>query len=220
MDDKQKRQSIVLGCLIVFVIGLGIFRVVGAKPSSASPRNTAKVEQQTAKVAGSDPAGNVEVQVAESPAPAQREQYMQEAPVDAGRDPFQPQLVLDPKSVVKQAKSTNASGMTSMRSIPPMVPPMPSISVERSNQGAELRSIVPKVDQSNELSLTGIVDGSTKLAIIRGAGDARFIVREGQVIDGRYRVVYISNRSVWIRYQNKNSVLRLGGNSSSENKTR
>ena len=68
-----------------------------------------------------------------------------------------------------------------------------------------------KVDENLKAGLIR-VGGSINVAIIRGEGNVRYIVREGQFIDGKYKVESISRRKVSISYNDKKFVLRLGGN--------
>ena len=72
-----------------------------------------------------------------------------------------------------------------------------------------------------QLKLTGVIQGSVNMAIIRGEGKTRYIVREGQIIDGRYTVESITKFGVWLKNLFDHSIffLKLGGNDATENGT-
>jgi hypothetical protein len=61
----------------------------------------------------------------------------------------------------------------------------------------------------NVLWLSGIIQGSPKLAVIR-RGEERYMVREGESVGGAYRVSKITASAVTLQRGRRTLLLRLG----------
>lgn len=59
------------------------------------------------------------------------------------------------------------------------------------------------------LWLSGVIQGEPKLALIR-RGENRYLVREGDSLEGAYRVVQIADSTVTLERAGRRQVLRLG----------
>ena len=203
--NNQKKQIIVLCCLIAVVLGLGVFKVVGGnKPTPALKDSTpAKVEQ-------SSTAKSEEPTAAEGDAGPMAAAQVSETSGYQARDPFTPQVV-EPARQAERQQSTS-SGPTPLvardsRLPLPMITPLP-IGFSPSGQQANTQSDQP--DPASVLRLTGVIEGSSNVAIIRGEEGARYIVREGQSLDGKYVVQSISRNGVRLRSGSKTIILVLG----------
>lgn len=82
--------------------------------------------------------------------------------------------------------------------VPPLLPPL---------YGPELTTSAIATPQPAVLRLTGVVEGTEKLAIIR-RGVSRYMVREGDTIDN-YRVVKIRSTEVTLQRGSRKRSLRL-----------
>ncbi len=59
------------------------------------------------------------------------------------------------------------------------------------------------------LWLAGVVEGDPKLAVLR-RGDSRYLVKEGDSVEGAYRVVKIASNAVTLQRGRRSLTLRLG----------
>ena len=219
LDGNQKNQFIVLCCLVALVFGFGAYRLLGVGTSSASSAQTTKtvaVDKTPASVVTAS-SQNVDAQVTENGTVGAEALKGS----DSGRDPFAPQIFPKSKTDSVPQAAVNPSRSKPVR-LPPVFPmaSIPAVSVRPDSNMIKTETVDPVKATINQMTVTGIVNGAIKVAIIRGSEGVRYIVREGQRIDGKYRVEYISSKSVWISYNNQNFVLRLGGNESSEKRTR
>lgn len=199
--EEQKKQFIVLCCLIVFVLAFAVVKIVGSG-SQAQPRQTQAAAKKTDAVA--EPSG-----VAESP--PQEQLALAESGVEAdaaSRDPFIPQVNMDAPVVVpvKIPKGTRPPIIKGLDDLEPFTFTR-EIKVTTNNPPAK----EPESDPSQSLRLTGIIQGAINVAILRGTDGARFIVREGQVIDGKYRVDLVTRFGVRLSHNGKSYLLSLGG---------
>ncbi|HET6455185.1 MAG TPA: hypothetical protein VFI02_12335 [Armatimonadota bacterium] len=206
--NNQKNQIIVLCCLTAVVLGVGVFKVVGGnKPTPAHKDSTpAKVEQ-------SSMAKSEEPTAAEDDAGPMVATQVNETSGYQARDPFTPQ-------VVEPARQAERQQSTSSRPTPlvardsrlplPMITPLPTQPIDFSPSGRQANTQSDQPDPASVLRLTGVIEGSSNVAIIRGEEGARYIVREGQSIDGGYVVQSISRKGVSLRSGSKTIILALG----------
>ncbi len=203
--EDQKKQFIVLCCLVVFVLGYAVFKIIGSgsHAQTRQTQTTAKTSAATTdanKVDVGEPVDNVAL-----------------APAAAGeteaRDPFIPQIG---ESAPANTRPTRMSlpppvfPSGKLSSLSPLMPPMPfnrEITVTTQNPPAR----EPDPDPSQTLRLTGVIQGAVNVAILRGPDNARYIVREGQVIDGKYRVDLVTRFGVRLSFNNRSYLLSLGG---------
>jgi type II secretory pathway component PulC len=74
--------------------------------------------------------------------------------------------------------------------------------------GSEMASFAPPPPEM--LRLTGVVRGERKIAVLR-RGAKRYLVKEGDTVEGSYRVARINGNSVVLKRGTRKQVLRLGG---------
>jgi hypothetical protein len=201
IPENQKTQIIVLFCLLMAVIAFGAYRILGTK-TQASPKAT--VSKQVSKsVDKSNPTENQYQKV--------DQQTVQVATAETqARDPFTPQV--GPKDESTSEKTANSR--SNLKIVPPTVvgpiPPITSIqpieapSSQTANEENEAESLP-------DLRLTGVIEGETNVAIFRLGDNIRYIVREGQFVDGRFLVESISRAGVKLRYRNKSFTIKPGG---------
>ena len=59
--------------------------------------------------------------------------------------------------------------------------------------------------------ITGVIRGAQNVAIIRSGDKGHYIVKQGQLIDGRYRVLSVTNDGAVLAYKDRRIHLKLGG---------
>lgn len=192
IDESQRTQFIVLCCLVAIVLAYGAYSLIGKKgPGAKKPSESTEAQAGASQAAGAtgDAFGVWVAALSDKDA----------------RDPFAVQLVAPSQS---QTPPSRTEGPTPVR---PDIPPVYPIIVGPNGIGPPVGP--PEPAPAEQLRLTGVVEGDVNIAIIRGEGDARHIVREGQTIDGKYAVESISRLGVRLRSYEDNQiiVLRLGG---------
>lgn len=203
--EEQKKQFIILCCLVVFILAFAVIKIVGSG-SHAQTRQTQSAVKKT--VAGTEKdvdanAGSPEAAVVVATEPV----------ADAAvRDPFVPQIDLNvPVGMSVQTKlPPPVFPAGKLSGLGPIVPPMSftrDITVTTNDPSAK----EPDPDPSQTLRLTGIIQGAVNVAILRGADNARYIVREGQSIDGKYRVDLVTRFGVRLSHNGNSYLLSLGG---------
>ncbi|MCL6628340.1 MAG: hypothetical protein K6U00_01910 [Armatimonadetes bacterium] len=204
ITENQKTQVIILSCLIIAVVIFGIYRMLGTT-TQASPK--VGVDSQAKKVA--EKAASIENQ-----APANEQPMVRVALGDVkARDPFTPQV--GPKV---QSSASTTSGISrsivppSIGSIPPLteITPIGSPTIRLVSNDSEKEAL-------SDLRLTGVIEGDTNVAIFRLNDNTRYIVREGQVIDGRFTVESISRLGVRLRSKHGHLFVKLGASLGSQN---
>lgn len=204
ITENQKTQVIILCCLIIAVVIFGIYRMLGTT-THASPK--AGTDSQAKKV--SEKAASVENQ-----APTNEQPMVRVAMGDVkARDPFTPQV--GPKV---QSSASTTSGISrsivppSIGSIPPLteITPIGSPTIRLVSNDSEKEALP-------DLRLTGVIEGDTNVAIFRLNDNTRYIVREGQVIDGRFTVESISRLGVRLGSKHGHLFVKLGASLSSQN---
>ena len=66
-------------------------------------------------------------------------------------------------------------------------------------------------DETPDFALTGVIRGEKNVAIIRSGEGGRYIVRQGQLIGGRYKVESVSDDGATLVYKNRRIYVKLGG---------
>lgn len=207
---KNKNQMIVLCCLVAVVLGLGVFKVMGNKPDTAPPEKPAvAVEAGTqAKTQGSAQRKTQEAPVAVEGVGVRAVEVGQK-PAAASRDPFTPQVIAESARGSSGSSGSRSLVAQASRLPLPMITPLPTQPINFGGLGPSPQQSA-ETDPVSALRLTGVVEGSCNIAIIRGEGGARYILREGQSIDGKFVVQSISRNGVRLRFGGKTYVLRLG----------
>jgi len=191
IGENQKVQFIILCCLIAVVAAVGVHRMIGTR-EKAAPR-ASQQSQVREDVSASE-------EVAQADAGLSFVSGEQKP-----RDPFTPQV--GPKVASSQSSFRVGGTLAGLAASAP-IPPMPFL----TSEPIRVNSPSPSGEEMTpELRLTGVIEGDTDVAIIRAGENARYIVREGQVMDGGYVVESISRAGVRLRHNNETLILRLGG---------
>lgn len=201
LEKEQKTQFIVLCALLAVVVGFGAYRMIGTGISANSPAASAK------PAAAGEKSSRPRTGSSEQPSSAQHLAKAMEfvAPV---KDPFEPQDIPSTEIAAKPAVTTSVSRfpLIARESRMPL-PVMPTF--ESQPIGMAPAPVVEQVDPSRDYRLTGVIEGDTNVAIIRGPQDSRHIIREGQSLDGRFVIRSISRTGVRLSYNGRNYFLML-----------
>lgn len=220
LEEGQKSQFIILCVLVVLVLGFGVFRLVGVK-TSAAPKTASSKHSSTTDQSKSTEQSNKDSESASS-ADKVADTSVAIQMATAGRDPFVPQIVAQKPNEkghsTRPAAGSSAKQMTSV--LPTGIPPIGGLNVRPAFDAPKGTAKQIEVDPTKDLRLTGVIEGDTNVAIVRGAGTVRYIVHEGQAIDGKYDVESITRQGIILRFNGRKFVLRLGGNESREKGTR
>lgn len=209
-SDKEKVQFIVLCCLIVLVLAFFGYRMMSSGKKAAN------------EVSSATKPGLHSEQVALNEEQQGPVGYFLPPMTGKGRDPFSPQMfpVKEDRSVAPppQPRPFNNSSVSVIPNFPPVAPvpvmPLPPVSGPGQSQ------VVDEPDPAEDLVLVGIITGHPDVAVIRGEGNARYIVKEGAEVDGMFTVESISNNSVRIISDKNIIVLKLGGNNAVQKRAR
>lgn len=202
ISDSDKPKLIVLVCLTILVIAFGVYRAMNvAKPSVAvAPPST---ESATGKNGAVTASPHSAIVVSAAPTYSVRE-----------RDPFMP-LIFKKKDIgnTRPIAKPGANVLPGGQKI--VLPPW-----RIGRLGGAKVTVVPVPETPPNLTLVGVIVGARNMAVIRGDGDTRYMLYEGQRIDGKYIVKSISRAGVWIKSKDRMIVLRLGGNDAVQNRAR
>ena len=198
LDKKQIPQLVILGLLVLGCIGYVSFTL--AKPP-AQAKKPAEAKPETAAVAEVTTQARL-MQIGTFPNLT--------SPV-ARRDPF----VVQPLSTesVESATEPTPQPVAKMPSFPKgfgKVPPLFPFGGASSMGPAPRITVIPNVEPDPAFALTGVIRGETNVAIIR-VDSERHIVSEGQMINGRYRVLSVTEDGAVLAYKDRRIHLRLGG---------
>jgi len=178
--------------LLMVVAGLVISRV-GGGPEAAAAQDTAG---PAPVVVPAPVAEAVESSEAETPPPETAEPEASEPSASA-----EPKKAAAPVAAPASApKRTAAPRPSPTRTLPPLPPP---------EWGAPAAVEEPSGPPPGVLWLSGVIQGERKEAVLR-RGESRYVVREGETFEGKYRVVAISSNSVTLERGEKNQTLRVG----------
>ncbi|HUU53316.1 MAG TPA: hypothetical protein VMY87_00215 [Armatimonadota bacterium] len=174
--------------LIMVIAGLVLSRVSGGREAAAPPH--------ASEVAAVPTPGLV---VPEGVQSGETEKSPPAAEIGAAKPSDRPA----PKKSVDQASSTNpkpAPRPSSRRSLPPLPPP---------EWGAPAPAEEPSGPPPGVLWLSGVIQGERRVAVLR-RGENRYVVREGDAFEEKYRVVTISSNSVTLEGGGSRQTLRVG----------
>ena len=206
LDKKQLPQLVALGVLMLGSVGYVSFTVLRPKKSARVPAPVVEARQET------DGSGGA----ADSRPTAARQWQMVVARtfpdlmnVPARRDPFVPQIVPDAAPAQpERARSSPAPRRPTANQFAGSVPPVNPFAVIGPGT-LPSAAVVPEPDP--DFVLTGIIRGKENVAIIRAGESGRYIVKQGQLIDGRYRVLSVSDNGAVLAYKKRRIHVRLGG---------
>lgn len=198
LEKEQRTQFVVLCALLAVVVGFGAYKMLGTGISANSPAASAKptvtVHKPDQPKAGSPTA----------PTPSQDLAKAMGFAVPM-KDPFEPR---DIASAAKPAVTRSAPRFPLIaRESRMSLSVMPTFNSQPIGMAPAL--VVEQVDPSRDYRLTGVIEGDTNIAIIRGPQDSRHIIREGQSLDGRFVIRSISRTGVRLNYNGRNYFLLL-----------
>jgi|YNPBryantNP2012_1023418.scaffolds.fasta_scaffold27060_2 hypothetical protein len=210
LDEKQKQvsQMVALGLLTVICLGVVSFQFMGRK-SAPPPAPVNPVDPQTA-TAGAEPIDKI--------ADAVPMVFPDLGISPKRRDPFMPQMTAStvpvennrhvvPKSERVKATNITPNPWTKVPSIPPVTPKVEQVTTS-SNNGQANQSAT---DPDPSFALTGVIKGSNNVAIIRVGGNERHVVSQGQTINGRYKVISVTDDGAVLSCNSRRIQLKLGG---------
>jgi len=176
--------------LLMVIAGFVISRVGGGPEAAAAPR-ALKIAAIPAHESAADGAESSETETqppeAAEPGEAEPSAEPKKAAAPAAA------LAASPKRKVAPRPSPT-------RSLPPLAPP---------EWGAADVTEEPSGPPPGVLWLSGVIQGEQRVAVLR-RGESRYVVREGETFEEKYRVVAISSNSVTLERGGKNQTLRVG----------
>lgn len=206
-DKKQLPQLIILGVLVVACIGFVSFQFMGGKPVENAAKPSGGSDTQTTDTASPKTSVVVTEDVVASGV------FPELATVPSRRDPFVEQPLPGQKAnemVVAVNTTPKPRNLTS-----PSFGPLPKIGVPPLNpfgagQGsaAQLPSEAP---QEIKFSLTGVVRGDQNVAILRTSDGGRYVVRQNESVNGRYKVLMVTDDAVVLSDGGRRIYVKLGG---------
>lgn len=207
LEQRRAIGLAVLGVVVVASVAYISFSVTLPKTTTAKTANKASKDR-----AQSDkPMGDTAI--------ASAAELSTEHPPLPRRDPFALQPL--PGAQLETAEASQPRRVTTTRvksDFPEASSRLPAIDVKPINPFAanaqsppsDTKALNPEPEE--ELIVTGVVRGESNVAIVRIGATGRHVVREGQVIDGRYRVASINTDRVVFIYDNRPIAIKVGGN--------
>lgn len=217
-DKRNMLKIIAVAALGAVLVGCVVYQVVGkgasaAPPAPAPQKEVATTTQQQSPATGvtADAEAEVKTEAKAQAAVSEAKTVRVAMALPANRrDPFAPCMTpqeFQPQSAaMPRIHGNRRLPSLGTGSLPPLVPP-----------GANTLSISPigtavaSVDATPKFVLTGVINGNTRVAIIRAGDSERHIVREGQLINGKYFVRSVGRDGVLLTHGSQRIYLKLGG---------
>lgn len=201
-DKKQLPQLIVLGVLVVACIGFVSFQFMGAKPIENASKTDSAGQTQESSAPSRAPATVTEDVIANGVFP-------ELATVPSRRDPFVEQPLPGQKA---SEMVTAANTMPKPRSVAsPSFGPLPRIGVAPLNPFGSSQVGATETPQETKFSLTGVVRGDQNVAILRTSDGGRYVVRQNESVNGRYKVLMVTDDAVVLSDGGRRIYVKLGG---------
>jgi len=213
LDRKQIVQLAVLGVIVVAFVGYLSFRVIVPKERAASQSLNRKAAVKAVEPREETQAGP---EATVTPQPQAWGVFPDLASVPARRDPFIAQKLPGGEiagSTVRPPKYV-PTALNALKNAMAKVPPIdikPLNPFGKQNVSRTQAVQPPQDEPEEEITLTGVVRGDSNVVIVRVGKTGRHVVREGQSIDGRYRVVSVSGDGAVLAYKNRHIPVKLGG---------
>ncbi|MEN6356777.1 MAG: hypothetical protein ABFD83_06800 [Armatimonadota bacterium] len=211
LDKQQVPQLIVLGVLVLICIGYVSFKVMspGTKPP---PAPVSKVNHDADKNSATGESADAQV----SALPEGTFPNLMVTP--PRRDPFAPiaSLNIEKVTAAKPVETTRPS-TPRVRTVSypavrvPKIEANPFNPFRQSNTKPIHSEQIQVQEQEPEFALTGVIRGDRNVAIIRSGESGRYIVKQGQLIDGRYKVESVSDDCATLVYKGRRIHVKLGG---------
>jgi hypothetical protein len=203
LDKKQVPQLAVLGVLVLACVGyvsFTVFKPPAIELTPPSPKQSAK----------SRLSGSATVAISARAIPATAAFPDLGAPIPR-RDPFTVQVLVDSDTPTpdkqtnpKAAPEAQKAARLASSKVPPLIPAIGSFT-------SNLLVLPSNANQDPDFVLTGVICGLQNVAIIRVGDSERHVVKQGQFIDGRYRVLAVTPNGAVLACGNRRIHLRLGG---------
>ncbi len=205
-DKKQLPQLIALGVLVVGCVCFVSFQFFLNKPAE----NAVKPQSAPEASQASEPSADTTTAVTEDAVASGVFPELAVSP--PRRDPFaeQPlpgQRIEGPVQVVRVPE--NPVNLT-----PPSFGPLPKIGVTPLNpfgSGQSLGGQTAEAPQETKFSLTGVVRGDQNVAILRTSDGGRYIVKQNESVNGRYKVLMVTDDAVVLSDGGRRIYVKLGG---------
>jgi|GEM_PF-775547 len=216
-DKKQTIQLVISGLLVVVFVGYLSFEFLAPKGQAKPPSSTAgnADDRISAKPAGTSDEENAE------PNQATIRVFPDLASVPSRRDPFMPQKlgeseVTESTAIPKRSQfqpklptfAKNLFSKIPAITVPPVNPFAQNTRIEAPSRST---AIAQPTKDNPEFVLTGVVRGEENVAIIRSRENGRYVVKQGQFIDGRYKVLYVTHDGVVLADGHRRIYVKLGG---------
>ncbi|MHB9036119.1 MAG: hypothetical protein ACYC64_05590 [Armatimonadota bacterium] len=212
LDKKQLPQLIVLGVLVLICIGYVSFKAMS--PSAPPPAPVQQPKPEAVNADDETVSDSADVEIGAAPAGV----FPDLTSTPARRDPFVPYASLDaamteaqqpaPKTRPEPAPArvvSNPNGRVPRIATNPFNP-----FAQPSERSVDTRQVQVQ-EQVPEFTLTGVIRGYRNVAIIRCGEGGRYVVKQGQLIDGRYKVESVSDDGATLVYKNRRIHVKLGG---------
>lgn len=213
LDKKQIPQLVVLGLLTLLCIGYVSFTVArGSKTPQPAQSAQKSADDSKSSADTSEPGTDIVLTRAQSGG----------SEPQSRRDPFVPQKLYGSETtgpaqvstpqISQQTRSHVQIVRNPSASVPPINPFKGFSQMESPLPVAAAKSVqTVQQEPDPQLVITGVIRGEKDVAIIRSGESGRHIVREGQLIDGRYKVISISDDGAVLVYKKYRIHLKLGG---------
>ncbi|MDO8684941.1 MAG: type II secretion system protein N [Armatimonadota bacterium] len=210
LDKADTPKYIVIGALVAILVGYTVYQFTGKKAAAGPPAPAPVVQEEAVPVDSN--ATQETVSVTEKSQQAVKVALLPPQ-ITPKRDPFVPRILPEAPDTWKPPVMTKPTQMASLPSLPSGsqsglfgLKPVP---ISMGTSGSAAPNV--QVDAAPRFTLTGVISGQRSVAIIRSGESERHIVREGQLINGRYLVKSIGRDRVVLTYGNRSIYLKLGG---------
>ena len=225
IDKKQMPQVIGLGVVSCGMFGYFAVKMMAPTASAAPPPPAKKADVTVAAAANTPGAGPVPGTTAASgTAPATDAATPDAPPPTPGmRDPFIPAIsdatAPTPPAPVKMQVASRVTSDSDALHLP-AAPPLPSVEAVGDRALAPLPGAssptaslapMPVVLSAPPWTVTGVVRSGPEEMVILRSGEARRIVRAGEMVDAHFRIADVTRDYVVLRHGAQSFTLPLGG---------
>jgi hypothetical protein len=216
-DKKQLQQFIALGVLAVSFVGFVSFQVMGTKtPPAVAPgsASTSNGSDGSSSDSGAT-AGKTEL-VSDLIAKGVFPGLSKDLP---RRDPFILQVMPNSGPTDQVVAPTRVDTMVQANNAPKPDfgnEKIPSINVRPINpfaggSASPGSARITAVEPERTFTVTGVVRGEHNVAIVYDDKGGRYVVREGELIDGQYSLRSVGREGVVLSHKNRAIHVKIGG---------
>lgn len=210
LDKKQVPQVMILAIVSLALFGYFAKTMLMPGPASAKTATPATVAPAAAVQAAAPTADGASASLA-----------VVSAPTGGMRDPFT-QAALSKAAPTVPATDPPAAPLpavaprlASLRALPPAAvivpsaPPLPALQGSRASRPG--MASLPPLPVAPPWTVTGVLQSGEDQLVILRSGEARRIVKQGDFVDGQFRVASVTRNAVVLRSGNAVYTLPLGG---------